>query len=328
MIQGYANQDGRLKPVEYPLENLERVIWIDLLSPTHEEETQLETRLEIDIPTREEMNVIEISSRLYIENGAAVMIASLPARADTDEPEMGPVTFVLAAGKLITVRYHEPRSFQTFPQRAAKAPLGCNDGDAVFLALLEAIIDRVADILERLGGDIDKLSRDVFQHQTGDTNDKPRGKGSAFQPILQGVGRKGDMISKIRESLLSLERVIGFLMQPDIPHKSGRDDKERLNTIWRDAHALTDHASFLSQKINFLLDATLGMISIEQNSIIKIFSVAAVIFLPPTLIASIYGMNFDVMPELHWLFGYPFALVLMVLSAGLAIWYFKRKGWL
>jgi magnesium transporter len=327
MIQGYANQDGRLKPVEYPLENLERVIWIDLLSPTDQEETLLEGRLEIDIPTREEMNVIEISSRLYIENGAAVMIVALPAKADTDEPEMAPVTFVLTAGKLITVRYHEPRSFQTFPQRAAKAPLGCTDGDTVMLALLEAIIDRLADILERVGGDIDKISREVFQH-TGEATPKQRGKGSAFQSILQGVGRKGDMISKIRESLLSLERMVGFLMQPDIPRNPGRDDKERLNTIWRDAHALTDHASFLSQKINFLLDATLGMISIEQNSIIKIFSVAAVIFLPPTLIASIYGMNFDVMPELHWLVGYPFALLLMVLSAGVAIWYFKRKGWL
>jgi magnesium transporter len=327
MINGYISQNGRLKPVDNALEHLDQVIWADLLAPTREEETALETKLEIDIPTREEMNVIEISSRLYIENGAVVMIATLPAKADTDEPEMAPVTFVLAGGRLITVRYHEPRSFQTFPQRAAKTSLGCADGEQVLMALLEVIVDRLADILERIGRDIDGLSRDVFQHSDGPQK-KRNSKGSIFQPILQSIGRKGDMISKIRESMLSLERLIGFLIQPDIPRKTTRDDAERLRTILRDAHALTDHASFLSQKVNFLLDATLGMISIEQNAIIKIFSVAAVIFLPPTLIASIYGMNFDVMPELHWAVGYPFALLLMVISAGLAIWYFKRKGWL
>jgi len=269
------------------------------------------------------MQEIEISSRLYYEDGVSFMTAILPAQTDEDEPFMGPVTFVLAGDKLITVRYHEPRAFQTFPLRAEKVSVGCRDGEAVLVALLEVIIDRLADILERAGMDVDAISRTVFRHSgagTGQTRD--------FQDVLEQIGRKGDLNSNIRDSVVTLERLIGFLGHATVQRKSDKDIRTRVKTLARDAHSLTGHASFLSQKITFLLDATLGMVNIEQNAIIKIFSVAAVAFLPPTLIASIYGMNFEFIPELDWRLGYPLALTLMLASAVLPYWYFKRRGWL
>jgi magnesium transporter len=323
MIRGFASEGGRLSSVGNVIDQLDRVVWIDLLNPSDEEEAALERHLGIDVPTREEMEEIEISSRLYYEDGAAFMTATLPAHTDGDDPQMAPVTFVLAGERLITVRYHEPRAFHTFPTRAEKVAMGCIDGEAVLVALLEAIIDRLADILERAGRDIDRISRSIFQHGGG----KPT-KSRDFQKVLEEIGRKGDLTSNIHDSLVTLERLIGFLGHATGQKKSSKDIRERVKTLARDARSLADHAAFLSQKITFLLDATLGMIGIEQNAIIKIFSVAAVVFLPPTLVASIYGMNFDYMPELDWLAGYPFALVLMILSAIVPFWYFKRRGWL
>lgn len=323
MIRGFLNEGGRLKAVDGASELSENLVWIDLINPTDAEENDLESRLGIDLPTKEEMDEIEISSRLYNEDGAAFMTATLPAQADGDDPQMHPVTFVLSGTRLITVRYHDPRAFQTFPLRAEKVPMGCDTGEGVLVALLEAIVDRLADILERAGREIDGISRDVFQHKGA----KPT-KSQDFQKVLESIGRKGDLTSNIRDSLVTLERLIGFLGQGAMQRKSAKELRERIKTLSRDVRSLADHASFLSQKITFLLDATLGMINIEQNAIIKIFSVAAVVFLPPTLIASIYGMNFEHMPELQWLLGYPFAIVLMILSGILPYLYFKRRGWL
>ena len=201
--------------------------------------------------------------------------------------------------------------------------MGCETGESVLVALLEAIVDRLADILERAGRDIDQISRAVFRHRA----DKPT-RSHDFQEMLEAIGRKGDLTSNIRDSLVTLERLVGFLCQAMLPRKNGRDMRDRVKTLARDIRSLEDHASFLSQKITFLLDATLGMINIEQNAIIKIFSVAAVVFLPPTLVASIYGMNFEFMPELGWHLGYPLALVVMIGSAILPYLYFKRRGWL
>lgn len=323
MIRGYINDQGHLRAADDPLQEIDDVIWADLTSPSVEEKTALETRIGIAIPALEEMEEIEISSRLYYEDGAAFMTATLPAQTDNDTPKMSPVTFVLAGKRLITVRYHDPRAFQTFPRRAARIAMGCTNGENTLMALLEAIVDRLADILERAGRDIDQISRVVFQHN-GNNSDKSRD----FQKVLEDIGLKGDLTSNIRDSLMTLERLIGFLGQVTTQRKSDKDIRARHKTLSRDAHSLTDHASFLSQKITFLLDATLGMINIEQNAIIKIFSVAAVVFLPPTLIASIYGMNFAFIPELRWHFGYPLSLLMMVVSAILPFWYFKRRGWL
>lgn len=323
MIRTYVIESGRLVAFEGLRETLDGVVWFDLVEPTKEEEARLEGVLDVDLPTKEEMEEIEISSRLYNEDGGAFMTALLPARADDDDPDMHPVSFVLVSERLVTIRYHEPRAFKTFPLRAEKVPMGCETGEGVLIALLEAIVDRLADILERAGRDIDGISRAIFRQRDG----KPT-RNEDFKATLENIGRKGDLTSNIRDSLVTLERLVGFLSQDMIQRKSGRETRERIKTLSRDIRSLEDYAGFLAQKITFLLDATLGMINIEQNAIIKIFSVAAVVFLPPTLIASIYGMNFVHMPELEWLLGYPFAIGLMILSAILPYLFFKRRGWL
>jgi magnesium transporter len=323
MIKGYVSDAGRLHPIEDALAARDELVWIDVESPTAEEEAEVERLVGVDIPTREEMEEIEASSRLYNEEGTAYMTATLPAHTDSDEPVLAPVSFVLTPKILITVRYHEPRAFKTFPQQAAKLGLGCETAEGVMLALLEATVDRLADVLERAGREIDAISRGIFQHESGQA---PRSKD--LQTVLAAIGRKGDLSSKIRDSLVTLERLIGFFSHGTLQRQSSRDVRDRIKTLARDLRSLADHASFLASKITFLLDATLGLINIEQNAIIKIFSVAAVAFLPPTLIASIYGMNFEHMPELGWPFGYPLALLVMLMSAILPYLFFKRRGWL
>ncbi|MGB3387718.1 MAG: magnesium/cobalt transporter CorA [Pseudaminobacter sp.] len=323
MIRAFVVEGGRLHRVELA-QHKDQVMWADLLAPTQSEEALIEEWVGIGIPTREEMEEIEISSRLYIEDNALFMTATLPAQTDDDHPRMSPVTFVLVDNRLVTVRYHEPRAFQTFPTRAEKVSIGCTSGETILIGLLETIVDRLADISERVGRDIDALSHDIFQSTETKANKRDRN----FQKVLQTLGRKEGLTSDIRDSLMTLQRLSGFLGNALGQDKDGKELRARVKVLTRDVMSLTDHVTFLSQKITFLLDATLGMINIEQNGIIKIFSVAAVVFLPPTLVASVYGMNFEIMPELQWPLGYPFALGLMVLSAVLPFWYFKRRGWL
>ena len=269
------------------------------------------------------MEEIEHSSRLYLENGVAFLTATLPEGADSDDPRLAPVTFVLGPTRLITLRYHDPRSFQTFPDRAQQAPLACNTAEGVLLGLLDAVTDRLADVLERAKREIDDLSRSIFRR-----SETPQDKSNNFQHTLEQIGRKGDLISKLRESLTSLERLLGFLGQVTLQRKSDKDTRGVLKTLSRDVHSLIEYTQFLGDKITLMLDATMGMINIEQSGIIKIFSVAAVVFLPPTLVASIYGMNFTFMPELSWWFGYPFAIMMMILAAILPYQYSKHRGWL
>jgi magnesium transporter len=298
-------------------------VWVDLVRPTAEEEARVGEALGIAIPTREEMEEIEISSRLYGENGVHFMTATFLSQADTELPDAAPVTFILGSSCLITVRHHEPRSFQTFKTRALRPAAGYTSAERVLAGLLDAIIDRMADILERVNASVDALSREIFRY---------RGRGPAkqrdFQALLERIGREGDLLSMVRESLVSMGRLLSYLVLELGTSKPRREARERIKMVVRDAHDLSAHASFLADKITFLLDATLGMIQIEQNGIIKIFSVAAVVFLPPTLVASIYGMNFEIMPELDWRFGYPLAIGIMIASAAVTYAFFKRRGWL
>jgi len=324
MIKAYVAGGDRLRPVDDLLSNRDSVVWADLVNPTREEEQAIEEWSGVDVPTREEMEEIEISSRLYAENGAYFMTATLPAHADGDYPVMSPVSFVLAGKRLITVRYHEPRAFQTFPMHAEKSDLNCSSGQTILIALLEAIVDRLADLLERASREVIDISHDIFHP----TEKKASKRDVTFQIILRRIGRKEDLVSNIKDSLVTLQRLSGFLSHATLESRSEKDVRARIKTLSRDVSSLSDHASFITQKITFLLDATLGMINIEQNGIIKIVSVAALVFLPPTLVASIYGMNFEVMPEIKWAAGYPMALGLMVVSAVLPYWFFKRRGWL
>jgi magnesium transporter len=325
MIRGYACAERGLKDAELRMGDRapNGLVWVDLLEPTAEEDKFVSSLLGVEIPTREEMQEIEASSRLYQEDGALFMTAAVLAQSDTENPVTSPMTFILSDHHLVTVRYADPKSFPAFVARARHAGATVGRAELVLLGLLEAIVDRTADVLERVGAEVEAVSQLVFRH-TGPQPTKSRD----FQDVIRRVGRTGDLATKARESLVGIGRVGAFLSQSVEAVKSPKDVRARLNTLARDVQSLTDHASFLSNKITFVLDATLGMINIEQNSIIKIFSVAAVVFLPPTLVASVYGMNFDLMPELGWRFGYPLALGLMVLSAVLPYLYFKRRGWL
>lgn len=298
-------------------------IWLDLMAPTAEEERRVEALLGVEVPTREEMQEIEVSSRLYQENAAIYMTATVVSQAESERPQASAVSFILAGDRLVTVRYVDPQPFALFAARCQRAPVPHARGDAVLIGLLDALIDRIADVLEHIGLEVDAISHDVFEHPATSRVSRD------FHDILRRLGRRGDLTSKVRESLVSVGRLLMFFGQAGTANtKVAKDLRNRLRTMTRDVRSLTEHASFLSGKINFLLDATLGMINIEQNAIIKIFSVVAVVFLPPTLIASIYGMNFQFMPELHSVFGYPLALALMVGSALAPLVYFKRRGWL
>ncbi len=312
--------------------HLADAVWLDLIEPTAEEEKAVETALGIDIPTRGELAEIEVSSRLYQEDGAAFMTANLIRRGDDDRPESSPVTFITKGNQLITIRYHHPQAFPVYIKQAMKPQSTSMSGWGILVSLLEAVVDRGADHLERVGAIVEDTSKQVFdtsfvQRSAGRVRKKPKN----LEELLSKVGEEGDFTSKMRESLVSIGRMVAYMQVIIDQLRQNKDLKEtrgRIKTLQRDIVSLTDHATFLAGKISFLLDAVLGMISIEQNGIIKIFSVAAVVFLPPTLVASIYGMNFQNIPELSWAAGYPWALLLMVLSALLPFWYFKRKGWL
>jgi len=301
----------------------ENAVWIDLVKPTAEEDHAVERLAGIAVPTREDMQEIEISSRLYIENGARYMTATLMCHSDTDMPRTTAVTFILAGHRLVTVRYDVPKPFALVENKLARSCMPGITGEMVLMELVDAVIDRCADILERVGADVDQVSHDIFEPES-----ERHGHAKQYSQILIAIGRKGDLTSKVRESLVSIGRVVTFLSAVMEGVKWSKDMREQLKTMQRDVASLTDHASYLSNKITFVLDAMLGVVNLEQNNIIKLFSVMAVVLMPPTLIASIYGMNFKEMPELEWTHGYPYALVAMLLAAVLPYVFFTWKKWL
>jgi magnesium transporter len=302
----------------------ESAVWIDLVKPTAVEDKAVERLAGIAVPTREDMQEIEISSRLYIENGARYMTATLMCAADTENPRTTAVTFILSSHRLVTVRYDEPKPFMLVENKLARACAPGVTGEMVLMELLDAVIDRNADILERAGGDMDTISHDIFEPEGAART----GHAKRYSDILIAIGRKGDLTSKVRESLVSIGRVVTFVAAATDGVKWSKDMREQLKTMQRDVTSLTDHASYLSSKITFVLDAMLGVVNLEQNNIIKLFSVMAVVLMPPTLIASIYGMNFKIMPELEWTHGYAYALVAMLLAAVGPYVFFKWKRWL
>jgi magnesium transporter len=252
------------------------------------------------------------------------MTATLMCQSDTATPKTTAVTFILAGHKLVTVRYDEPKPFALITNKLARACAPTVSGESIMMDLLDAVIDRAADILERAGADIDRASHDIFEPEGRRTD-----RTITYRYILKAIGRKGDLTSKVCESLVSIGRLLLFLANEAENLKWPKDTRLQLQSMQRDVISLSDHATYLSNKITFLLDALLGVVSIQQNDIIKIFSIAAVVFMPPTLIASIYGMNFHQnMIELDWAYGYPFALVLMVIAAVVPLLIFRWKKWL
>ena len=324
MINLYDIQDGCLRKRPYCAGNLTAGTWIDLVDPTKEEEHAVEEAVGVGVPTREEMREIETSSQVYREGDAVIMTVRVVKREASWAATLTDATFMLTPHNLVTVRYVETKPFSIFCARTDKNGGHLASLEGILIGILEAIVDRAADILEETGLGLDTISEIIF-HQTEAPN--PSIVSADLRTTIQRIGRSGDLASKVRESLHSLNRAVSFLRTTEKPELN-TDLTARITTLHEDIQSLLDHNMYLASNTQFLLDSTLGLINIQQNAIIKIFSVAAVIFLPPTLIASIYGMNFEHMPELKWLLGYPAALGLMVLSAILPYLYFKRRGWL
>jgi magnesium transporter len=291
----------------------EDTVWIDLKCPTREEELAVERTLGIELPTPEEMAQIEPSSRLYQDHGATFLTASLVANSG-DGPHTEPVTFVLK-GLMVTLRYDEFRAFTVFRERAPKSELV--GGAMAFFGLLDAVVERLAQLLDLTGEKVEGASGAIFR--------RPESK--AFEPLMTDLAKAQSVTALARGSLVSISRLLAFAgLAPQI--SEDRACMAHLKSLQADVQSLTEHSAYQSSHIAFLLDAALGLINIEQNGIIKFFSVIAVIFLPPTLVASIYGMNFKHMPELDWVLGYPMAICLMVASAVLPLWWFKKRGWM
>ena len=323
MLKAYQQQNGGLKGVivgehdEIP----SGAVWLDLFNPTLEERRKVDQAIGNELPTRADMEEIEISSRLYQEGDASFMTAMILAQTDTEVPAADAVTFVLTPERLVTIRYIDPQPFRTYALRCERSLINVNRPDVVLMQLFDAIIDRVADILEKTGGDVEVISVEIFS-----PGPSPMGSRD-FQGVLRRLGQKHGLTTKIRESLLTFGRMLTFLTQAT-DNKQHKEVRAHLKTLVRDVQSLQDHSTFLAAKLSYLQDATLGLINGEQNNIIKIMSVAAIVFLPPTLLASIWGMNFRVMPELNEVWGYPMAFGLIVVAGLLPYVYFKRRGWL
>jgi magnesium transporter len=292
-------------------------IWIDLINPTRDEDAAVERALNLSIPTREEMSELEASSRVYRENGATYVTADIIHQGDAEIPAIDPVTFVLTQGPLVTLRYFEPKPFALLLDKLDRDPVLCASGTDLFLNLMEAIIDSASDVLSGNAAKVEAVSAHVF-------SDK---KAVGFDRLIAKLGRAHITNTRIDQSLSGLSRIFAFVSLTDAIEKNS-EASAHLKSLGRDALSLIGHNQAVAASINFQLSAALGLINIEQSSIIKIFSVAAVALLPPTLIASIYGMNFDLMPELSRPWGYPAALVAMVVSVFVPLAWFKRKGWL
>lgn len=306
----------------------EGVIWIDLIEPTEEEVRHVEKLVSLSLPTLDTLSEIETSSRLYTEKGARFMSAPLVSKSTTSSPDVSPVGFVLTRETLITIRYAEFSAFNTFFGRMTRDGAFHRSSCGTFVGLIDAIIDRMADTLEHVGDDLAILSRRTFRTEPREIEQmRPLVRESAdMRVILRRIGRAGDLASTIRDSLLGINRMIAY-MGSLADEWTPVEVKPFLKSLREDALSLNDYVNHLNNKVQLLLDATLGLISIEQNNTFRILTIVSVVGIPPTLIASMYGMNFRHMPELNWAWGYPWGLGLIALSAIIPLVWFKFRGW-
>ncbi|HQV81157.1 MAG: magnesium/cobalt transporter CorA [Moraxellaceae bacterium] len=290
------------------------VIWVDLIDPTEEERDWLRVAYAQELPTIDDLYEIEASSRFY-ENEYGLHISSYFLNYADKNPENISAAFVFNGDRLFTLREEELAAFRLFRMRGRKGLVNINNSKSILLGLFETKVENLADILERVHADLEQTSQQVLGNAENDD----------MESVLTNLASQEDINGKVRISMIDLQRMLYLLLRASMLNA---EQNERLRDIIRDSESLIAHSSFLFDKIKFLLDTTLGFINVNQNKIIKIFSVASVMFLPPTMVASIYGMNFETMPELKWQYGYLFGIVLMLLSAILPFLYFKRRGWL
>ncbi len=304
-------------------------VWIDMLRPEPEEIAYVKRTTGLDVPSIEELSEIESSSRLRSEAGTLYLSAPLVHRGESDQPLSSPVGFVLNRERLVTVRFVELPSFDTFVTHDLRDETDPLSSAAVFSGLMDAIADRLADALENIAAELDDLSHRLFRSPvTGATGRRPPARESAdLRIILRRIGQSGDLASKIRDSLLGIGRIAPYVAA-HAAEWTPPEVKPRLDTVRLDVISLSDYDMHIVTKVQLLLDATLGLINIEQNNIIKVLTIVSVVGIPPTLVASMYGMNFKDMPELSWAWGYPYGLAVIVLSAILPLVWFKLRGWI
>lgn len=300
------------------------VIWIDLLRPTNEEKAFVESRTNVRIPSMELLSEIETSSRLAVDHETVYLSVPAVAQGDTPDAYLSPAGFVLTRSVLITVRFAPLSTFEFVGERANRDET-LQGPVAVFMALLEAMVDRGADVLERLGAELDKVSRSVFRGDPARPRHIVRSN-TALRRALIAVGDTGDRLTLARDVLLGIGRVAPFVLSL---RKSWivPEFEARLEAVVKDVASLNDYEGHLSNKVQFLLDAILGLINMQQNDIFKVLTIVSVVGIPPTLVAGIYGMNFKYMPELNWIAGYPFGLAMIALSAIIPLAWFKWRGW-
>jgi len=298
-------------------------IWVDLLNPTPDEIERVAAESGIQVPSRESLQEIESSSRLRA-NGQ-ILYVSMPLALQDEAAGFAPVPlgFILSPDVLVTVRYSLVHAFTQVEADVAKGL--CAGSATVFAALIDGMVDFDADRLEKLNSNLAAVSTRAFSPQGASGRGDKRAS-HALRASLNAVGTAGDHLSRTRESLLGLQRIIGFVLKMAADWLLP-DEKTRLGTAQQDLASLVDFEAHLSGKTQFLLDAILGFINTEQNEIFKVLTIVSVVGIPPTLIASMYGMNFHNMPELTWRWGYPYGLALIALSILLPILWFKRRGW-
>jgi magnesium transporter len=331
MMQTFCVRDGRLVQVHVPPADLPQasgVVWIDLRDPTPEEEESVENALGVDVPTREELSEIEESARLYEDGEALVMTAVVANGVAEGKPSSTLVTFVLTRTHLVTVRSADPLPFRNFEAKRQRQAEALTSSDRILIALLESIVERAADVMELIAGELNEASNRLFiEDEARSRRRRAKRVENELQILIRRLGRKYLTLSILRESLLSLSRLLA-LLRSSAQDRLGNGAPARLKQIDRDLRSLASYEAQLSSGVNYLHEATLGLVTLDQNRIIKTFTIAAVLFLPPTVVGAIYGMNFKHMPELDWDYGYPLALVLMLLSSVAPYYWFKRRGWL
>lgn len=317
MIRSYVPAGASLTQTEGVLDG---ALWLDLSKPTEGERAEISELLGRPLPSLEDQKEIEHSSRLYQEDGVAYLTALLSVKTISGEVVTAPVTFILTAERLVTIRHHPHGAFRAFRTHSERGSLGVGTAARILVGLLEAVVDRMADVTEQIGREIEVMTRRAF-------HGAPNGRPMVHTAALRSIGRQDSEVMLLRESLLSVERLLGYLQTVLTGEKKGAH-RRALKSCQRDVRTIAEQANFLSQKTALLLDATLGMIDIEQNEIGKIFSIVATVFLPPTLIASFWGMNFERMPLLQSGVGFWATVAVMAASAAVTLVWFKRKGWL
>lgn len=323
MLMAHENSNGKLVARKSLDELTSKPVWIDLLFPTAEEDAAVEKLVGISIPTRAEMREIEASNRLYQEQGAFFMTALVGHSLESGTPQFSSVTYILAGDQLVTVRYSEPRAFPLYLARVEKGEATFHSSAAVLAGLLEMLVQRKADLIEHIQDEVNRIGAIIF-----DTKGGQQTRSKRLDVALRSIGKLGISSSRAEESAATVDRLLFFLEQALRTRSDAAEEMRRVKIVHRDIRSLIEQLDHLTERLTFLLQAVLGMISIEQNQIIKLFSVMAVMLMPPTLVASIYGMNFRHMPELHWQLGYPAALLLMLLAALLPYLYFRHRGWM